>query len=92
MAGQSGGRRDHRGDKDDHEQGGLREESHHHFAARPEGAEGGPDIHCGEGTGRRGRWPSRPTSAMASAAIVKGSRVPIDGMIAAATTIAPNTT
>ena len=35
---------------------------------------------------------SRPTSAMASAARVNGSRVPSDGMIAAASTIAPNTT
>ncbi len=35
---------------------------------------------------------SRPTSAIASAAVVKGRRVPIEGMMAAATTIAPNTT
>ena len=35
---------------------------------------------------------SRPTSAIASAAGVNGRRVPIDGMIAAATTIVPNTT
>ena len=33
-----------------------------------------------------------PTSAMASAAIVKGRRVPIEGIMPAATTIAPNTT
>ena len=35
---------------------------------------------------------SRPTSAIASAAGVNGSRVPIEGMIAAAITMAPNTT
>ncbi len=35
---------------------------------------------------------SRPTSAIASAAIENGRRVPIDGMIAAAPTIEPNTT
>ncbi len=35
---------------------------------------------------------SRPTSAMLSAATVSGRRVPIDGMIAAASTMAPNTT
>ena len=35
---------------------------------------------------------SRPTNAIASAALEKGSRVPIDGMIAAAQTIEPNTT
>ena len=34
---------------------------------------------------------SRPTSAIASAAEVNGRRVPIDGMMAAAATIAPNT-
>ncbi len=35
---------------------------------------------------------SRPTRAIASAAVAKGNRVPIEGMIAAAATIAPNTT
>ena len=35
---------------------------------------------------------SRPTSAIASAADVNGSPVPIEGMIAAAATIAPKTT
>ena len=35
---------------------------------------------------------SRPTSAMASAALVNGRRVPIEGMIAAARTIVPKTT
>ena len=35
---------------------------------------------------------NRPTSAMASAAFEKGSRVPSEGMIAAAHTMVPNTT
>ena len=35
---------------------------------------------------------NRPTSAIASAALVNGSRVPSDGIIAAAATIVPNTT
>ena len=35
---------------------------------------------------------SRPTSAMLSAAVVSGSRVPIEGMIAAAATMVANTT
>ena len=35
---------------------------------------------------------SSPTSAMLSAATVSGRRVPIDGMIAAASTMVPNTT
>ncbi len=34
---------------------------------------------------------NNPTSAMASPAIVKGRPVPIEGMMAAATTIAPKT-
>ena len=74
MAGQRGGCRNEGGDEDDHQQGGLGEESHHHLAARPERAEGGADVHRGErqedpcrgeqtherdGIGRDREWQSR---------------------------------
>ena len=83
--------RDQRGDEDHHEQRGLGEEAHHHFAPRAERAERGADIHRRERHehARRGEQADERDGIGGPR---ERQRVPIEGMIAAARTIVPNTT
>ena len=92
MSGSAVVARDQRRDEDHHQQRRLGEESDHHLAPRAQRAEGGADVHRRERHEHPRAVASSPTSAIASAADVNGRRVPIEGMIAAAVTIAPNTT
>ena len=88
---QRGASEEQRRIEEHHQQRGFGEEADHHFAARPERAERGADVHGGERDedARRGEEAHERDRVRRAA---KGRSVPSEGMMAAASTMVPNTT